>query len=268
MRTLGVEQRATVGRADQRAWDRRRVAYHRVEHVSVIDHMQLVAGDPVTARQRNRLGLLDWPVRIFRIGIRLWFVIPFLVTFLRLNLNVLRVLAAEIHQTVVVEDRLAEIPAVGVFLFAVLVLLNREVDRRGQAWLGRVGNVEAKQLPGAPAIVARHPDIPLHQAAINIRSTTPAPVAVAASVGPQQLAGAWPVALELVAPTHVFVHQRQLTDHGQFRQLSQVDHRQEHVWLRLFRLRFLFVPIAIAVIILRFLRLRHGFSSLVGLCLQ
>ena len=125
MRSLCVKQRPTVRRADQRAGDRHRLAHHRVKHVGVIDHVQLVAGDPVATRlgTRFRLGVLDRPVGIIRVG--LGFVVLFLFP---LDLDVVRVLAAQVNQAVVVKDRLAEVPAVGVLGFAVLVLLDREVD--------------------------------------------------------------------------------------------------------------------------------------------
>ena len=119
-------------------------------------------------------------------------------------------------------------------------------------------------MPGAPTVVAGPQGITGN--IIDHRPAAPAPVTVAAGVGPQQLAGAWPIGLELVAPAHVFVNQGHLADHRQFRQLGQVDHSQENIGLELYRFRLLFVAIVFAV--LGFLRLRRGIGGLKCLCLQ
>ena len=319
MRSLCVKQRATVRRTDQCPGNRCRLAYHRIEHVGIINHVQFIAGDPVPSRLWIwfRLGLIDRryvnveylkasvigllhfgqhlhlvPLRILgvknhlnefailqlnpiqsdhihqlevsilelsnrrldqrpakialridrldltgiRFGIRLGI-------FLRLQLNVLRMLAAQVNQAVVIEDRLAEVPTIGVFVFAILTLFHREVDGRGQARLNGVPDIEAEQLPSGPAVTGP-PDIP-HQAIIDHRPSAPTPVPVPPGIGPEQFALAWPIGLELVAPTHLLVDQGQFTQHRQLRQIGQVDHRQENIGIGLFRfLLTIIIPFA------------------------
>ena len=152
-------------------------------------------------------------------------------------------LAAQVNQAVVVEDRLAEVPTIGVFVFAILTLFHRKVDGRGQARLGGGPDIEAEQLPGGPAVTGP-PDIP-HQAIIDHRPSAPTPVPVPPGIGPEQFAIAWPIGLELVAPTHLLVDQGQFTQHRQLRQIGQVDHRQENIGIGLFRfLLTIIIPFA------------------------
>ena len=174
-------------------------------------------------------------------------------------------LAAQVNQAVVVEDRLAEVPTIGVFVFAILTLFHRKVDGRGQARLGGGPDIEAEQLPGGPAVTGP-PNIPLHQhAIIDHRPPAPTPVPVPPGIGPEQFAIAWPIGLELVAPAHLLVNQGQFTQHCQLRQIGQVDHRQENIGLGFFQLWLLLIAILATIIGFLRDRLRIGRLEILGL---